>query len=279
MKIAIAQINPYLGDLNKNLEKHISFCREAIKNKADLILFPELSLTGYTLKDINFEIAFSIRNSGKIQKLLDMSKEINIICGFAEEDDNYNIFNSAAYISGQKIIYTHRKIYPPTYGLFEEYRYFSKGTICKAQETNIGKIGMLVCEDLWHISLPYILAMDGAKIIFGLAASPTRLAVDKKDFNNYEINSEQHRTLSRLLSVYLVFANRVGFEDGINFWGGSEVIDPFGNVISKGRLFDEDLIFAEIDLNVVKKARHQARHFLDENIDNTIYNLKNIIKE
>jgi predicted amidohydrolase len=135
---------------------------------------------------------------------------------------------------------------------------------------------MLICEDLWHVSLPYILALGGAKVIFGLAASPTRLAVNQSEFRNYEINSEHHKTFSRLLSLYLVFANRVGYEDGINFWGGSEIIDPSGNVLAKAKLFEEDMIYADIDMNKVKSARQQARHFLDEDIENTLLNLNNI---
>ncbi|MFZ4590280.1 MAG: nitrilase-related carbon-nitrogen hydrolase, partial [Ignavibacteria bacterium] len=114
------------------------------------------------------------------------------------------------------------------------------------------------------------------KIVYGIAASPTRMGVDTEKFKNHEINSEQHRTFARLLSNYFVFTNRVGYEDGVNFWGGSEIIDPFGNVVAAGKLFDEELIFAEIDLNEVRRARHSARHFNDENLDLTINNLLDI---
>lgn len=276
MKIAIAQINSYLGNFEKNTEHHINFINEAIRNKAKLIQFPELSLTGYSIKDINYEIAINLSNSEKLIKLLRLSYEIDIICGLAEEDDNFNIFNSSIYLSKGKIIHSHRKIYPPTYGLFEEFRYFSKGKDSCSFDTTFGKAGILICEDMWHISLPYVLAMSGAKVIYGSAASPTRLAVNHSDFKNYEINSEHHKTFARLLSLYFVFANRVGYEDGINFWGGSEIIDPFGNVIAKGKLFEEEMIYASIDLNNVRHARQQARHFLDENIENTLNNLKNI---
>jgi NAD+ synthase (glutamine-hydrolysing) len=276
MKIAVAQTNSLLGNYEKNLENHLQFCSEAIKHKSDIIVFPELSLTGYSLEDINYDIAVNIKNTSKLEKLLKISEKIDIICGFVEEDDNFKVFNSSLYLSGHKILHNHRKIYPPTYGIFEESRYFSKGRVCNSFETNKGKSGLLICEDMWHISLPYILAMDGAKIIYGLAASPTRLSVGSKEFRNYEINSEHHRTFARLLSVYFVFSNRIGYEDGVNFWGGSEIVDPFGNVLAKGKLFEEDLLFADIDMNTVKEARHQARHFLDEDIDNTIYNLKNI---
>lgn len=276
MKIAVAQINCVLGDLEKNIRHHVEFCERAIAENADVILFPELSLTGYSLKDLNYAIALNPYKSDKLDELKEVSKKISIICGFAELGNDYGIYNSALYLEDGEVKSIHRKIYPPTYGLFEEYRYFSKGERCFAFDSKFGRVGMLVCEDLWHLSLPYMQALDGAHIIFGMAASPTRLATDTKEFRNYEVNSEQHRVFSRLLSVYLVFSNRVGYEDGINFWGGSEITDPFGNVIVKAKLFEEDLIFAEIKTEEIKRARHQARHFLDEDINFTIENLVKI---
>lgn len=275
MKIAVAQISSFLGDLDKNIEKHIEYCKKAIAGKCDIIIFPELSLTGYSLKDINFEIAVNPAETGKLDKLKKISREISIVCGYVEEDENYNVFNSAAFISDGEIKKSQRKIYPPTYGIFEEFRYFSKGKDLHAFDTKFGKAGILICEDMWHLTLPYVLAQDGAKIILGIAASPTRLGFDKDKFRNYEINSEQHRTFARLLSVYFVFCNRVGYEDGVNFWGGSEVVDPFGNVVQKGKIIDEDLFFTEIDLKEVQRARRQARHFLDEDKEFIIRSLKN----
>lgn len=274
MKAAVAQINSVLGNLERNIDHHLEFCDEAIKNKADFIVFPELSLTGYSLKDINFSISVNTAKTRLLDRLKEKSREISIICGLAEEDENFAIYNSGIFISDGEIKFTHRKIYPPTYGLFEEFRYFSKGRECKAHETKFGKIGLLVCEDLWHLSLPLTAALDGAQIITGIAASPTRLAADSEKFRNYEINSEHHRTYARILSLYFIFSNRVGYEDGINFWGGSEIIDPFGNIISAARLFEEDIIYAEINPEEVRRARHQARHFLDEDTDLTMKNLK-----
>ena len=278
MKIAAAQISSVLGNLEKNIEHHLKYCDEAIKNKTDMIVFPELSLTGYSLKDINFTIAVNIAKTKLLDKLKEKSKKISIICGLAEEDENFAIYNSGILISDGEIKFSHRKIYPPTYGLFEEFRYFSRGNECRAHNTKFGKIGLLVCEDLWHLSLPYTVAMDGAQIITGIASSPTRLSVNTDKFKNYEINSEHHRTYARILSTYFVFSNRVGFEDGINFWGGSEIVDPFGNVLSAAKLFDEDIIYADINFEEVRRARHQARHFLDEDIDLTVKNLLKIRK-
>lgn len=274
MKIALAQINTVLGNLDRNLDKHINYVEDAISKKADVIVFPELSLTGYSLKDLNFEVALNLSETGKLDKLKELSRNIDIVCGLVEESKSYSLYNSSVYFSGEKIVHTHQKIYPPTYTLFEEFRYFSAGKKCSTFETRFGSAGMLVCEDMWHLSLPYTLAMKGAKIIYGIAASPTRMGVNSDNFKNYEINSEQHRTFARLLSLYFVFTNRVGYEDGVNFWGGSEIVDPFGNVIVAGKLFDEELIIADIDMNDVRRARLSARHFNDENLDLTIKNLE-----
>ena len=101
------------------------------------------------------------------------------------------------------------------------------------------------------------------------ACSPTRLQLNSsaKTIKNYEINSEHHRSYARLLSSYVVFCNRVGYEDGVNFWGGSEIVDPFGTVNKVAKFFDEDLVIGDIDYNTVRRARHQARHFLDEDVN------------
>lgn len=278
MKIAVAQVTSVIGDISKNVKHHLEFCDEAISKNAELIVFPELSLTGYSLKDLNYPISVNIDQTKLLDELKEKSRKISIVCGLAEEDKNFSIFNSAVFISDGKIKFVHRKVYPPTYGLFEEFRYFSRGKSCRACETKFGKIGLLVCEDLWHLSLPYTLAMDGAQTIIGIAASPTRLAANRDEFRNYDINSEQHKAYARILSSYLVFSNKVGFEDGINFWGGSEIVNPFGNVIAVAKLFDEDMIYGEIDVEEVKRARQQARHFLDEDLDLTLKNLKKVNK-
>jgi predicted amidohydrolase len=262
--VAVAQIDCVLGDLKRNIEKHIHYIELAIKEGAKLILFPELSLTGYTLRDISIDVAVNPFKSNVFDDLKKLSREIIIIAGGVEEGENFGIYNSAFVFEDGQIKYVHRKIYPPTYGMFEELRYFSRGDKVRAFDTKVGRIGVLICEDLWHISLPYILAVDGAMMIAGLAASPTRISGASEELTNYKINSEHHKTYARLLSVYLLFSNRVGYEDGVNFWGGSEVVDSDGEVVAVAKLFDEDLIFAEIDYNTIKRSRQFSRHFIDE---------------
>jgi predicted amidohydrolase len=279
-KIALAQIAPVLGDLEKNIATHIAWAERAIGEGSNAIIFPELSLTGYTLRDLNFDLALNPKYDERLQPLRELSSQITIICGGAEESKEYGIYNSAFVFSEGECLATHRKVYPPTYGIFEELRYFSAGNSARAFTTNIDRIGVLVCEDLWHISLPYLLAADGANTIITIAASPAKLtgsngAVPK----NYEINSQHHCAYARLLSSYIIFVNRVGFEDGVNFWGGSEIVNPNGEVQAAAKFFEEDLIYGEIDLNEVRRARRSSRHHLDENYSFTQSALRQIIRE
>jgi predicted amidohydrolase len=265
--LAVAQLDSSVGDIPRNIRHHVDAVRRAKEGGADLVVFPELSITGYSIKDSNWETAIRADQPALLQPLLDESRDIAIAVGCVEESPSYGIHNSAFYLEGGAIRSVHRKVYPPTYGMFEELRYFSPGKSVQAFDASVGRIGMLICEDLWHLPLPYLLAQDGAQMILGLAASPTRLAGDGKGSPNADVNSEQHRALARLLSTYVVFCNRVGFEDGVNFWGGSEVIDPHGNVVVRARLFEEDLVFAEVTGNELRRARRTSRHFLDDDIE------------
>jgi predicted amidohydrolase len=261
---AVAQIDCVLGDLKRNIEKHISYIQSAIREKASLILFPELSLTGYTLRDVSIDVAVNPFKSRLFDDFKKLSKEIIIIVGGVEEGENFAIYNSAFVFEDGEIKHIHRKVYPPTYGMFEEMRYFSRGKNVRAFDTKLGRIGVLICEDLWHISLPYLLAIDGATVIAGLASSPTRISGESNELTNYKINSEHHKTYARLLSVYLLFSNRVGYEDGVNFWGGSEIVNSDGEVVAAAKLFEEDLIFADVDFNIIERSRQFSRHFIDE---------------
>lgn len=274
--IALAQIDSVLGDLPRNIKKHVEIVRKAREGGADLVVFPELSLTGYSLKDLHWDAAIHLAGTNILSELIKESDEISILCGGVEESDAFGIYNSAFFFEGKSVKSVHRKIYPPTYGMFEELRYVSPGKEVKAFDSRVGKIGALICEDMWHLPLPYILAKDGAQILIGIAASPTRLSGEDTRMENLSVNSEHHRTYARLLSTYVLFCNRVGFEDGVNFWGGSEIIGPNGELIVQAKLFDEDLVFAEIDTNELRRARRFSRHFLDDETDLVRKELKRI---
>jgi predicted amidohydrolase len=269
-KLALAQTDCVIGNVARNVEHHVEQIELAIKQKADAIVFPELSLTGYTLRDLNFEVALDPSAAKVLEPLRKLSKEITIICGGVEEDENAAVYNAAFVFEDGELIHTHRKLYPPTYGIFEEMRYFTRGNDLVAFDSKrLGKIGVLVCEDLWHPVLPYVLAQQGAQLIVTIAASPTRLdtgddALASTEPQNYTTNREHHATYSRLLGVYLAFVNRVGVEDGVNFWGGSEVMQPSGEPCVVAKFFDPDLCFADLDPSQVRQARQLSRHFLDE---------------
>jgi predicted amidohydrolase len=278
--IALAQIDPVLGDMEHNIAVHVDRVRNAEEAGADLVVFPELSLTGYSVKDMNWDLAVNL-NTGKdrLAPLLEASRTVSVLAGGIEESDSFHMFNAAFLFEEGTVRSVHRKSYPPTYGLFEEMRYFSSGGTVRAVNTRWGRLGVIICEDMWHLALPYILAYDGASVIVSLVASPTRLNGTSESLAAATVNSENHRAYARLLSTYVAFCNRVGYEDGVNFWGGSEVVGPDGTIIAAGRTFEEDLVVATIDDNSIRRARRFSRHFLDERMGLVIAELTRIDKK
>jgi predicted amidohydrolase len=266
-KIALAQIDPTLGNVQRNVEKHIAFARRAKENGANLVVFPELSLTGYSIKDMNWDLAINLkRNVSALHPLIELSKTISILAGAVEESSDFALYNSAFFFEDGVVRCVHRKTYPPTYGMFEEMRYFNSGNSVRAFDSTLGRLGVVICEDLWHLPLPYLLAKDGANVIIALVASPTRLGGNEKELQTARVNHENHKAYARLLTTYIAFCNRTGYEDGVNFWGGSSVVAPDGEAVAQARLFDEDLILATVDDVEVRRARRFSRHFLDDEI-------------
>lgn len=263
-RAAVAQIDSVVGDLDQNIDRHMKVINRCVREGARLVVFPELSLTGYTLKDLAYEVALDPRSDRRLEDLRKRSKRITIIAGIVESGRDHGIYNSAVCFEDGEVLRIHRKIYPPTYGMFEEGRYFSGGTEVAAFDSRLGRLGMLVCEDFWHLPLPYLLARDGAEVLLSLTASPTRMAGSTDDLTNAVVNHEHHATYARLLSSYVLFSNRVGFEDGVNFWGGSAVFNPSGEKTARAKYFEEDLLFTEITSEEVRRARRFSRHVLDE---------------
>jgi len=264
-RAAIAQIDATVGDLKQNIDRHLKIIDRCAREGARLVVFPELSLTGYTLRDLAYEIALDPERDRLLEPLRKRSKRITIVAGLVESGSDHGVYNAAVCFEDGGVRHIHRKIYPPTYGMFEEGRYFGQGTSVTAFDSRLGRLGMLVCEDFWHLPLPYLLARDGAEVLLSLTASPTRMAGAVDDLTNARINHEHHATYARLLSSYVLFSNRVGFEDGVSFWGGSAVFSPSGERTVNAKYFEEDLLLAEITSEEVRRARRFSRHFLDEN--------------
>lgn len=277
--LAVVQVDAAVGDLKANMAKHCLAVRHAIDRGADIVVFPELSLSGYTVRDLNWDVALRARKQELFDEMIELSSQATIILGTVEEADNFGMYNSAFIFEEGVVASAHRKVYLPTYGMFEEMRYFSRGSNVACFPSRHGRLGILICEDLWHMSLPYVLAQDGAEIILGLAASPTRIAGQSPMLPALALNYEHHKTYARLLSSYVVYCNRVGVEDGVNFWGGSHIVSPSGDILAQAKLFEEDMILASINENEVRRARRFSRHFIDEDMHLMIQHLERIQRD
>ncbi len=265
-KISIAQIDCVLGEIDPNLEKHYKAIEQAIAAGSDLIVFPELSLTGYFLKDAVFQVALH-DSDAKLNRLRELSKHIGIAVGLVELSDKYEFFNSQFLFYGGELIAKHRKVYLPTYSLFEEKRYFSEGTRMRAFDTPFGKIGMLICEDQWHPTSALIQAHDGAQVIIVSAAGVARGATQEAKPQNVVVWETLNRAIAVFTTSYIVFVNRVGVEDGVMFWGGSEVIHPGGYGLQQAEYFKEETLQVEIDLLALKHARVNTQLLKEEKFD------------
>lgn len=243
-KVGIAQISPKLGDIDFNLNKHYEFIHRGKGEKVDLLIFPELSLTGYFLQDLSREIALSL-NDSKLSELKKASENISIVVGLAEKSDSFP-FISALYIENGEVVHVHRKVYLPTHGMFEDGKYFARGSAIRAFDSRFGRAGLLICRDAWHLSSGYILAQDGAQLLILINASPVR-GVKGEIPDPDPMLKKLFSVYAYYLNLYLFFAHRVGCEDGLTFYGGSAVFNPFGQVEVSAPYFQEALITATID--------------------------------
>lgn len=262
-KIALGQLRPVLGDVSANVEKHLQWMQQAKAGAASLVVFPELGLTGYQVQDLTLEVARS-RSHPDIQRLVNASSDIDVVFSFVEESDEHLFYIASVYASQGQIQSVHRKVYLPTYGMFDEGRYFAAGESFPTFSSQFGKTGMMICEDAWHVSSPYLLSLGGANLILLPAASPARSVQDADKFGSQSFWHELLHVYAQLFGVYLVFVNRVGFEDGINFFGGSGVIAPNGDWICEAPNLEESLVFGEMDFSAVRRARYTTPILRDE---------------
>jgi NAD+ synthase (glutamine-hydrolysing) len=265
LTLALAQINTTLGVLPANLEVHLAKIAEARQAGADLLVFPELSLTGYVLQDLTPTVAIQPSSADPIFKpLLEASRNIDLVVGFVEEDNRHRFFIASAYLSKGKVLHVHHKVYLPTYGLFDEGRFFAWGDAVRAFDTRFGRLGMLICEDFWHASPPYLLWLDGADLLLFTSASPGRGLNQEPRLESARWVEHINQAYASLFTTFVVHANRVGYEDGLNFWGGSTIHDPNGELLVKGPYQQVALTLAEIDLNQLHRTRARLPLLRDE---------------
>jgi NAD+ synthase (glutamine-hydrolysing) len=272
--IALAQLAPRLGDLGTNLARHLELITAAAAGGADLVVFPELSLTGYFLKDLVTETALRI-DSPEIHARVEASRGVDAVVGCILESDDHRFHNAALYLSGGAVVHVHRKVYLPTYGLFDEARDLAPGNRFRAFEAPLSsarprrpwRAGMLICEDLWHPSSAYLLARAGVDLIICASASPGRGVGQGSELGTSQSYDVITRTYAQLFTTYVVYCNRVGYEDGINFWGGSRVVDPEGHPVGEPAGRDEAMPLHRLDLAALRRARIANPMLRDERHD------------
>ncbi len=274
--VAVAQIAPALGDLERNITLHEKMAREALSGGVDLLIFPELSLTGYFIKDLVPAVALTSAHP-LFARLLSLSREIALVVGAVEESADHRFFNAAFYLEGGEIRHTHRKVYLPTYGIFDEHRYLASGEAIQVHEAACGRIALLICEDMWHPSAAYLAALQGADILICPSASPGRGLNSTGRFANAVAWETITRAYAQLFTCYVVYANRVGYEDGACFWGGSEVIDPTGRPVAKAEYLREELLVASLEDADLRRARIANPLLRDERADLTLRELRRIL--
>ena len=266
LRLALAQIEPILGDIEVNVAMHLRIAREARRLGADLLVFPELSLTGYRLQDLVSEVAVPLDRPPVLRPLIEASRRIPMVVGLVEESEGHQYYNSAVYLEAGRIRHVHRKVYLPTYGMFEEGRYFAAGDSLRSFRSRAGRFGILICEDLWHASAPLVLAQDGADYLLVISNSPTQ-GVDSSDaLASQNTWNDLLSVTARLQTVYVAWVNRIGFEDGINFGGASCVVDPFGRVTSRAGLLESELLICDLDRAVLRRARTSYPLLRDERL-------------
>jgi predicted amidohydrolase len=264
MKIGLCQTNPRLGDVEFNLSEMIRIMEE-YQGKVDLLVFPELSLTGYDLKEKLYDVAITL-DSVPIKKVSEVSKKtkISVVFGFVEQGMGEQIYNSAIFIKNGEISSVQQKIYPTNYGIFEEGKYFSKGKKVIVDSFGPFNTSMLICNDLWHPSLPHIAAHQHVSLLIGIINSP-KGGID----NNYSSDTGWVRVgqfYSSIYGCYVVLVNRVGKENDLVFYGSSKLFDPYGEIIAQCPNDEASIVITEINEKSVKEVRKLLPTMRDEDI-------------
>jgi len=252
MRIALAQINPTVGDLEGNVSRIIDYLQRAKRVDADLIAFPELSVTGYPPEDLLLKSQFIDDNLQALKRIQESVSDITAIIGFVDRKND--IYNAAALIHNKEIIDVYHKVYLPNYGVFDEYRYFRAGVRYPIYRIGDAWIGINICEDIWYPEGPArIQSLAGAEVILNINASPYHIGKGR-------LREEMLSTRAFDNSVTLAYLNTVGGQDELVFDGHSVILDQDGNVIIRGRQFEEDLIIADLNFEgIMMKRLHTPR--------------------
>lgn len=275
LSIGLAQITTVPGAIADNLARHEAMVREACGRGADLVVFPELSLTGCAIADHMPAVARAI-DSAELAALTALSRDVSIVVGFVERGRSGQTYNSLAYLEEGVVRHIHRKVYLVSAEGISERRLFAEGRSVRAFESRFGRFALINCEDAWHVSVPYLAVMDGAQLLLTCAATPTGPATQ---LPSDELWLTINRAYAVLFEAFNVFVNRTGTEGGLHFFGGSHVVDPRGAVVAAGPIDEETIVMAEIDLAQVTAQRFDVSYVRDERLALTARELDRLLRE
>ena len=250
LRLVMAQINTTVGDIEGNTKKILDSIEEAKSVDADVISFPELAITGYPPEDLLFQKSFLELNYSNMNKIVEQSDGITIVVGFVNYDASSDAgdvrkYNSAAIAHNGKLIEIYDKIYLPNYGVFDEERYFQKGSSCPVVNINGMKLGINICEDIWYqIGPTNVQKENGAELIININASPFH--VGKRQFREQMVADRASEN-----NLFIAYNNLVGGQDELVFDGSSMIASPEGTIIARGKQFEEDLIVTDLDIDTI----------------------------
>jgi len=263
-RIHLAQVEPTLGNVERNLALHVESVGAARAAGADVVLFPELSLTGYFLKDQTAEVALA-REAAPVRALVERSREISIGFGFVERARDGRIFNSYAFLERGELLHVHRKVHLVGYGMFEESRDLAPGERFVAFDSAHGRLGVLICEDAWHAAGAWLYFLAGVDALIVPSCSPARgVAAGERGLASERTWTTLLEATAIRCQAWVVYVDRVGCEDGIAFAGGSRVIDPGGRELARLQGMDPGGLDVALEPHALERARLQTPLRRDE---------------
>ena len=260
--VGAAQIATVPEDIEANLETHLEMIAQARAHGCDLLVFPELSLTGYTLSDRSFRLARS-RHSKVIRQIAEASQGLTTQFGFIEEGPAAQYYNATLAVRDGEIHHLHRKVNLPSYGNLDENKHFATGRFMEtAKLDDTWRYAILICADAWNPALVHLAAMNGATLL-SVPISSSINAVEG-EFSNPNGWDLAVRFYAMMYGMPVVMTNRVGTEGSNHFWGGSAIIDAHGRIVTQA---DDEatLLTAELDYNQVREARFHLPTVRDSN--------------
>ena len=256
MRITLAQVPSVLGDVEANLARAAEIVGEAGQDASDLVVFPELFLTGYALGQVDEDVSMPA-DDPRLTALSALVPTTDVLVGLYEDGHGVHNYNAAAYLSGGGLLHTHRKLYLPTYDVFEERKHFSPGQSMRAFETRHGRMATLICNDAWQPHLAFLAVQDGARVLLVPTNSSQSRFPERYDSMTYWRDITVF--YGRMYQCYVVFCNRVGGEgENLRFWGGSHIVDPWGKIVCELPEDEEAVVTTDINLASVRKRRREV---------------------